>query len=134
VPALDQEAFVKEGASFLFDFDPRLGPRFCDLKERLRGGRLHPGSALILHTPSALIEGIDCRGTCLIAGYGACHLKHVKIAGSHGLPRDLNQLARGGWPADVMIYLEPGSSLYAENVTIEPGEIRVRAGEALHLS
>lgn len=136
-PKLDRESFVSEGAPFLFDYHPALGPNFSEIEKKLKKGSLSHGSALILDLSKAHIEGLHLEGGCRIHGAdlsASCTLKNVSIRNDGGPSKDLIQAARFREIGGLEVFIESGGSFIAKNITIEGSKrIRVPAGESLNL-
>jgi hypothetical protein len=67
VPAAPSAAgYLREGPSFVFNFNPALGPSWEVIAQKIRGGRLARGAELQLEIAEADLENIDVEGSLLI--------------------------------------------------------------------
>ncbi len=55
--------YLQKGPSFLFLYHPALGPLYSMIRKKIRGGRLAPGSELILEIAEASLADVDVDGS-----------------------------------------------------------------------
>lgn len=97
VPAINDEDYLKNGPSFLFTYNPALGPVYQIIQQKLQKGTFHEKAELKLEIADILIKDLDLKGSLLIqadqiAGHmnargireysaitGKCILENVKI-------------------------------------------------------
>ncbi len=142
LPGLDEKAFFDQGPPFIFLYHPALGPLYSIIEQKLRGGKLHEGSELILEVADADIENLDLNGSLLIetdapTGHledgrrifsnqtGQITLKGVKVE-NKGYKRASNQAF---WKhalereEALHIRLSSNSAFVAENVTLSGNQV-----------
>lgn len=146
----DPTHFFRYGPSFIFLYHPALGPLYSIIAQKVRGGRLHPGSELQLEIAEADIENLDLIGSLLVhsdapMGHfdengiltysergGKCTLKNVLIR-NEGIDFEAPNIY---WKNEIIrhqschIFLHGNAEFYAENVVLS-GDlwIEVRDGE-----
>ena len=57
-----EEEFLKNGPSYIFFYNPTLGPLYSVIEKKLRGGRIAQGSTLIIEHPEVYIKNLDLDG------------------------------------------------------------------------
>ncbi len=133
----DPTMFFHSGPSLIFIYHPALGPLYSIIAQKLRGGRLHPGSELQLDIAEVDIENLEVEGSLRIhadsiMGHfekntltysercGRVTLKNVRIR-NRGIDLELpnvywkNEIAR---LETCQIILRGLSEFHAENVTL----------------
>jgi len=70
-PPQSLDDYVKKGPSFLFNAHPALGPLFSIIGQKIRGGRLHIGSELMLEISDLVLTDFFLQGSLVI------HTDHV---------------------------------------------------------
>jgi hypothetical protein len=133
----DPAHFFGHGPSFIFLYNPALGPFYSIIAQKMRGGRLGLGSELQLEIGEADIENLDVEGSLrihadAILGHmekgiltysercGRVRLKNVKIR-NKGIDLEMpnvywkNEIAR---QETCQIILRGMSEFVAENVTL----------------
>ena len=127
--------------SFFFTYHPALGPLYSIIAQKVRVGKIHPGSALELNIAEVDIEGLDLQGSLRIAaenvmgevdglgvlqygrGSGKCQLKNVVVQ-NLGISLDSQRdFWRGSFKHEEIceIFLEKDAEFLAENVTLAGG-------------
>jgi UTP---glucose-1-phosphate uridylyltransferase len=134
---------------FLFFYHPALGPLYKLIAQKIRGGRLAPGSELQLHIADLDMEGLDLEGSLRIEAEcpmgaldregivhysnqtGKCLLKNVKV-NNRGIDREApnrfwkNHIFR---KEGCHIVIQGNGEFYAEDVTLSGAmEITVASG------
>jgi len=71
------EEYLEKGPSFVFIYNPSLGPLYSIIKQKLRGGRIAEGAKLIIEDPEVDIENLSLEGSLEIRG--STRLKNVKV-------------------------------------------------------
>ena len=97
VPSLDDLEYLNQGPSFLFTYNPALGPLFDVIAQKLHKGKLHEKAELQLEIADVFIKDLDLKGSLIIqadqiSGHinshglreystntGKCILENVKI-------------------------------------------------------
>lgn len=137
-PMSDPLHFFEKGPSFIFLYHPALGPLYSVIAQKLRGGRLHPGSELQLEIAEIDIENLDLDGSLLIQAdntlghldsekkwiysekCGRCTLHNVFIY-NKGIDHDMPNVF---WRSEIarqevcQIILRGRSEFYANNITL----------------
>lgn len=81
VPSLPSPSlYLEQGPSFLFTYHPALGPLFCIIAQKLRGGRLSLGSDLLLDIAEIDLSQMELDG--------ALHIRATSVVGSGGAYAD----------------------------------------------
>lgn len=97
VPSLTDARYLESGPSFLFTYNPALGPLFQVIAQKLQKGKLHEKAELQLEIADVLIKDLDLKGSLIIqadqitghinphgiteysTNTGKCILENVKI-------------------------------------------------------
>lgn len=83
VPELNEEDYLKNGPSFLFTYNPALGPVYQVITQKLQKGIIHEKAELQLEIADVFIKDLDLKGSLLIHAdqiyRGKCILENVKI-------------------------------------------------------
>jgi UTP---glucose-1-phosphate uridylyltransferase len=138
MPEINSEAdFVENGPAFIVQFHPALGPLFSIIGQKIRGGRLAPGSELQLEIAEVDIENLDLEGSLRIVAEsvtgrresdgilrygeqsGKCVLHNVRVVNS-GINRGASNSYWKNWILHdevLSIVLRGNGEFYAENVT-----------------
>lgn len=146
VPSIPSE---KNPTPFLFSYHPALGPVYSIIAQKIRGGKLHPGSELSLEIACLNWENVEVKGSLCIEAEsplghrnkngeilysdqeGKCTLVNVNIdnAGvdyAMGLPLWKEGVARN---ESLKIHIAGNGEFYAENISFYgPHEIFVPSG------
>jgi hypothetical protein len=151
VPVMsDPLHFFEKGPSFIFLYHPALGPLYSTIAQKLKGGRLHPGSELQLQMGEVDIENLDLDGSLLIQAdqimghleghkrwvysekCGRCTLHNVTIR-NKGIDHDMPNVF---WRGEIarqevcQIILRGQSEFYAKDITLHSDHfIEVPDGE-----
>ncbi len=129
--------FFEKGPSFIFLYHPALGPLYSVIAQKIRGGRLHPGSELQLQIAEIDIENLDLKGSLLIQAESILghtqegHLTYSEVCGravlknvtieNKGIDPEMPNIY---WRCEIartevcQIILRGMSEFYAENVTL----------------
>ncbi|MCH9613165.1 MAG: hypothetical protein SP1CHLAM54_01620 [Chlamydiia bacterium] len=72
---------------FTFQMHPALGPLWEDIAKKIRGGKMHEGSSLIIEAANVYLENVTINGSLTIkakdvTGVGQCVLKDEVITGN----------------------------------------------------
>lgn len=153
LPALnDLENYLHLGPSFIIRYHPALGPLYSIISQKIRGGKMAPGSELILNIAELDIEGLDLNGALHIRANdilghteeseeiiysnhnGKCELKDVRVI-NRGINKDnskcfwKNEIERH---EAVEIILHGNAEFFAEGVTLEGGmQLEVLSGHRM---
>jgi hypothetical protein len=137
-PVHDSATFFAQGPSFICFYHPALGPLYSLIAQKIRGGRMHPGSELQLEIAEVDIEALDLAGTlCIhaesVMGHGEdgslryseqtgkCTLKNVCIR-NLGIDGEARHIF---WKKEIFrkeactIILRGNGEFHAENTTLE---------------
>lgn len=83
VPELNEEDYLKNGPSFLFTYNPALGPVYQVIMQKLQKGIIHEQAEFQLEIADVFIKNLDLKGSLLIHAdhiYGGkCILENVKV-------------------------------------------------------
>jgi hypothetical protein len=90
-------SFFSHGPSFIFLYHPALGPLYSLIAQKIRKGRLHPGSELQLEIAEADLENLELQGSLLI--------RAEAVMGHYG-------------PKGVLAYSEKSGKCMLKNVTV----------------
>lgn len=143
MPAFDQKEYEDKGAPFALYIHPALGPFFSIIRQKIRGGKLHEGSQLILDIAELDVENLNLKGKMHIhalcpCGFvngayseqsGKCTLKNVTVqTQSAAQSISIDTLGKLSDP-DIKITIEGSGEFIAEDVTFEkPMDIVVPSG------
>ena len=128
--------FLHEGPCCIFLFDPKMGPLFSVIRQKIRGGVFHEGAEMQLEIAEVTIENLEIEGSLIVDGTNQhslnkdhgnsiiesrCSFKNVKILNqgidfSQSQPFWKNQFCH---QESLKIILEEGSEFQAEDVIIE---------------
>jgi hypothetical protein len=78
-PRRSLEETLLHGPEFVFLYDPKLGPLYSSIRQKLQGGILAAGSELLIENPNVLIENLHLDGSLIITGRGRCVLRNVTV-------------------------------------------------------
>ncbi|MBA3722496.1 MAG: UTP--glucose-1-phosphate uridylyltransferase [Parachlamydiaceae bacterium] len=132
------DIYLKKGPNCIFLHHPALGPLYSIIAQKLRNGRLHPGSELQLEIAEVDIEELDLKGSLIIevktpmghkdtkshllyGGEGRCRLHNVQV-NNKGIDRSESNCY---WKNKIEhheklhIILEEGAEFEAKDVKFE---------------
>ncbi len=139
VPEIYEDArLFTEGPSFIFRYDPSLGPFYSVIAQKIRCGRLNTGAELQLDIAEIDIQDLDVDGSLLIRAKspmghyegerlrysersGKCILKNVAVR-NEGIDREVPNVF---WKSEIArkesceIQIQGDGEFYAENVTFQ---------------
>lgn len=128
-PRRDEANFFLYGPSFVFEYQPSLGPLFSVIGQKLRGGRLHLSSKLVLEIAELDAESLDVQGTFILKTArpinseraGRARLKNVRVR-NRGINQEEEQ---DFWRFPLKhkekceVFIEEGGEFVAENIVLE---------------
>ena len=136
-PIPTENDFIDKGPSFFTIFHPAIGPLYSIISQKIRKGRLAPGSEWQIEAAEVKINNLDIEGSCLIFAdsvlghldtneclvysnmQGKCVLDHVKID-NRGINRSANNEY---WKNQIVrheafkLTLQGNGEFYAKDVT-----------------
>lgn len=145
VPPLPSAAlYLEQGPPFLFTYHPALGPNFCIIAQKIRGGRLLPDSDLMLDIVEVSITDLELdgalhiiatsplgstgpKGTYSDSAAGKCLLRHVRFENEGVDFSASNSYCQRAltYTEKCEIWIEGDGEFVAENVTFR-GDLRIR--------
>jgi len=122
--------YLDHGPSFLFLFNPLLGPFYSIIGQKIRGGRLHDRAELQLNIADINMENVDINGSLLIKAttphLGKCSLKNISVI-NRGIDYTKNNLY---WTNEIerrgkiAIILHGNGEFHAEDINFN-GDITI---------
>lgn len=134
------ESYFEKGLPFIFLHHPALGPLYSIIKQKLKGGKLHPHSEMVLQISEIYLENLDLKGSLVVqaknpTGHmgpdgllhpshqsGKCIFKNVRVQ-NKGIEKKGPVWKEIERKESLTIILHDNAEIIAEDVTIQGNKL-----------